>query len=264
MIANRTHTYALAGSYTVTVRVTDKDLDSSEASFAVEVNLTDKVLLGNDDVEISGARSQILGNVHANRDVKISGAGGDVCGDLTAGQSVVTMGTQSCGTTTAPAPLVVLPSMANYVPTTATHTLSGDRVMNGYTCTLVNGCVVRVTGKLEIRGVVTGKVWFLVDKDVVIKGDLAPANALSKLRIYSKLTIDAPASKASISGQFLAEAGLKLSGSTQILTGLFWGRQYVDMSGSNGSLRGGVISNGSIKLAGSSRTVTYDSSAIKL
>jgi hypothetical protein len=248
----------------VTVRVTDKDLGSSEATFTVEVHLTDKVLLGNEDVEISGARSQIQGNVHANRDVKISGSGGDICGDLSAGRSVTKMGTQSCGTTTAPAPLVVLPNMANYVPTTATHTLTGDRVLNGYTCTVVTGCVVKVTGKLEIRGVVTGKVWFLVDKDVVIKGDLAPANATSKLRIHSKLTIDAPVSKASISGQFLAEAGLKLSGSTQMLTGLFWGKQYVDMSGSNGSLRGAVISNGLIKLAGSSRTVTYDSSVIRL
>ena len=157
-IANRSHTFALAGSYTVTVRVTDKDGDYSQASFAVEVNLTDKALLGNEDVEIAGAKSQILGNVHANRDVKISGAGGDICGDLTAGRSVVKMGTQSCGTTTAPAPLVVLPNMANYVPTTATHTLTGDRVLNGYTCTLASGCVVRVTGKLDIRGVVTGKV----------------------------------------------------------------------------------------------------------
>jgi hypothetical protein len=121
-----------------------------------------------------------------------------------------------------------------------------------------------VTGKLELRGAVTGKVWFVVDKDVVVKGDLAPANAASQLRIYSKLTIDVPASRASISGQFLAETGLKLSGSTQLLTGLFWGRQYVDMSGSNGSLRGAVMSNGSIKLAGSSRTITYDSSVIKL
>jgi hypothetical protein len=262
-IANRSHTYALAGPYTVTVRVTDKDGDYSQASFTVEVNLTDKVLLGNEDVEIAGAQSQILGNVHANRDVKISGAGGDICGDLTAGRTVVKIGTQSCGTTTAPAPLVVLPNMANYVPTTATHTLTGDQVLNGYTCTLAGGCVVRVTGKLDIRGLITGKVWFLVDKDVTIKGDLAPANATSKLRIYSKLTIDASGAKASITGQFLAETGLKLSGSTQMLTGLFWGKQYVDMSGSNGSLRGAVISNGSIRLAGSSRTITYDAAAIK-
>jgi hypothetical protein len=41
----------------------------------------------------------------------------------------------------------------------------------------MTGCVVKVTDKLEMRGVVTGKVWFLIDKDVVIKGDLSPANA---------------------------------------------------------------------------------------
>ena len=262
-IASASHAYALAGSYTVQVRVTDKDGGASQVTFAVEVDLTDKVLLGQDEVAIAGARSQVVGNVHANRDVRITGAGGEVCGDLTAGLTVSSMSAQLCGTR-ATGVAVTVPAMTPYVPTTPTHTLTGDRVLNGYTCALAAGCVVKVTGKLELRGLVTGKVWFVVDRDVVVKGDLAPASATSRLRVYSRQAIDIAASKASVSGQFLAETGVKLSGSTQILTGLFWGRQYVDMSGSNGSLRGAVVSNGSVKLAGSSRTVTYDASVIKL
>ena len=263
VIASASHAYALAGSYTVQVRVTDKDGGASQVTFAVEVDLTDKVLLGQEEVAIAGARSQVVGNVHANRDVRITGAGGEVCGDLTAGLTVSSMSAHLCGTR-ATGVGVTVPTMTPYVPTTPTHTLTGDRVLNGYTCALASGCVVKVTGKLELRGLVTGKVWFVVDRDVVVKGDLAPANATSQLRVYSRQAIDIAASKASVSGQFLAETGVKLSGSTQILTGLFWGRQYVDMSGSNGSLRGAVVSNGSVKLAGSSRTVTYDASVIKL
>lgn len=263
-LGSMSHTYALAGTYTVTVRVTDKDLAWEEATFTVEVHLTDNAILGNQDVEISGANSRIMGNVHANRNIGINGSHGDVCGDLRAGGSVSNKGTQSCGTTTSGAPPVSLPNMSTYVPTTVTQTLSGDRSLNGYTCTLPAGCVVKVTGKLELRGKITGKVWFLVDKDVVVKGDLAPVDAASKLRVYSKSTIDVPGSSTIVSGQFLAEVGVKLAGSKQLVTGLFWGKQYVDMSGSGGYLRGAVISNGLIKLAGSNRSVTYDAAAIRL
>ena len=263
-LGSLSHTYALAGVYTVTVRVTDKDLSWGESTFTAEIHLTDNALLGNHDVEISGANSRIMGNVHANKNIKIAGSHGDVCGDLKAHGQVSSQGTQSCGTTTSGVPALTLPTMANYVPTTVTHTLTGDRSLNGYTCALPTGCVVKVTGKLELRGTVTGKVWFLVDKDVVVKGNLAPADAASKLRVYSRSTIDVPGSSSVVSGQFLAEVGVKLSGSKQLITGLYWGGQYVDMSGSSGYVRGAVVSNGMIKLAGSNRSVTYDASAITL
>ena len=136
--------------------------------------------------------------------------------------------------------------------------------MNGYTCTLSAGCVVWVKGKLEITGTVTGKVWFLVDKEAIIKGSLKPANAASQVNIYSKLNIEAGDSKVEIQGVFLAERELKLSGSEQKLTGLFWAKLLVDISGSSSALNGAVISQVLLKVAGSNNSFTYNAAVIRI
>ncbi len=199
-LGSRAHTYTAAGTRTVTVRVTDKDGGWSEATFTVTVTapvqpaLTSRALLANNDVEIVGAKIRIVGNVHSNGDIWMLGAYNDVCGSLTAHRWIWRMSTQSCGTTRAFSPAVPMPNMAHYVPGAGavTQTLTGNRNLNGYTCTNAGGCVVRVTGKLEIRGTITGNVWFVADGGVVIKGDLRPAaDGTSRLRIYSKKSIDA-------------------------------------------------------------------------
>jgi hypothetical protein len=145
-----------------------------------------------------------------------------------------------------------------------TQTLTGNRNLNGYSCTNTAGCVVRVTGKLEIRGTITGSVWFVADGGVVIKGDLRPAaNGTSRLRIYSKKSIEAAVSNVTISGIFLAENQIKLTGDGQRLIGLFWGKSWVEQSGNKSHLTGAMISNGVLRLVGADRSVTFDSNVIR-
>ena len=227
--------------------------------------VTSRALLANNDVEIVGVKIRIVGNVHSNGDVWMLGAYNDVCGSLTAHRWIWRMSTQSCGTTRAFSPMVPMPNMAHYVPGAGavTHTLTGNRNLNGYTCTNAGGCVVRVTGKLEIRGTITGNVWFVADGGVVIKGDLRPAaDGASRLRIYSKKSIDAAVSNATISGIFLAEKEIKLIGNGQRLIGLFWGKTWVEQNGNKSNLTGAMISNGVLRLIGADRSVTFDQNAI--
>ena len=222
-------------------------------------------MLANNDVEIVGAKIRIVGDVHSNGDIWMLGAQNDVCGSLTAHRWIWRMSTQSCGTTRAFSPKVPMPNMAQYVPAAGavTQTLTGNRNLNGYSCTNAAGCVVRVTGKLEIRGTITGNVWFVADGGVVIKGDLRPAaDGTSRLRIYSKKSIDAAVSNATISGIFLAEKEIKLSGDGQRLIGLFWGKSWVEQNGNKSHLTGAMISNGVLRLIGADRSVTFDHNAI--
>ena len=271
------HSYADAGEYTVTVEVCDDDGGCGRDEFVVTVAavdtsgespVTDYALLANHDLEISGSAVNAFGHVHSNRSVKISGSGGLICGNITAVGSVRNGGSQCRPdyTTTPAAAPVTLPTMADYVPSTAaaSHTLTGDRTLNGYSCSLPAGCVVWVKGKLEIRGVVTGKVWFLVDKEAIVKGSLTPAEANSRIQVYSKLNVESPNSKVTVEGVFLAERELKLSGSDQSLRGLFWAKNLVDMSGSRNHLTGAAISLGLLKLSGSNRSVTYDGDVIRV
>ena len=108
------------------------------------------------------------------------------------------------------------------------------------------------------EGVVTGNVWFLVDKEAVIKGSPRPADGASRIRIHSKLSIDASVSNATITASLLANNEVKLSGSNQTVTGLIWGTTGVDMSGSQSRLTGAVVTSGLLKIAGSDRSMTYD------
>jgi hypothetical protein len=271
------HPYADDGEYTVTVEVCDDDGGCGRDHFVVTVvavdtsnesPVTEYALLANQDLEISGSAVNVFGHVHSNRNVKISGSGGLICGNITAVGTVRNAGSQCRPdyTTTPAAAPVTLPNMADYVPSTAaaTHTLTGDRTLNGYSCSIPAGCIVWVKGKLEIRGGVTGKVWFLVDKEAIVKGSLTPADEDSRIQIYSKLNVESPNSKVTVEGVFLAERELKLSGSDQTLRGLFWAKNLVDMSGSRNHLTGAAISHGLLKLSGSNRSVTYDGDVIRL
>jgi hypothetical protein len=157
--------------------------------------------------------------------------------------------------------------MADHVPGTAaaTHVLTGDRTLNGYTCSLSGGCIVWVKdGKLEISGTITGKVWFLVDKEAIVKGNLKPDAAGSRIYVHSSLNVEIPGSRVGVEGAFLAARELKLSGSDQKHVGLFWAQDLVDISGSRNSVTGAVISNGLLKVSGSNGKITYDPAVIGL
>jgi cytoskeletal protein CcmA (bactofilin family) len=206
-----------------------------------ERTLTQYLLLS-EELEISGSKVSLNGNIHSNKEIKIGGSQVKVNGTKTT------------------SPKVTLPNMADYIPTSseATITLNGDQKLNDPN--YPEGSIVWVKdGKLEISGTITGKVWFLADKGVVIKGDLIPTNEDSNIRIYSKEKVDVGDSGITMNGVFLAEKEITLSGSDLQLTGLFWARELVDISGSDSELPGAVISNNLLKVAGSNFKGTYNS-----
>jgi hypothetical protein len=247
--------------------------DDYYLSSSDDYTLIPYALVSGGDLELGGSHIEIQGtglssDLHSNRNVKIGSSNASVCGDISAVGRIENKGTQCEGySSTAGASPVAINGMADLVPATsaATQTLSGDRTLNGYNCPAPTGCVVWVrNGKLEIRGSVTGDVFFLVDKEAIIKGNLVPADNSSSVSIYSKLNVEASDSKAMIDGVFLAEKELKLSGSDQDLTGLFWAKDLIDAGGSKSSLTGAMISGGLLKLGGSHFSFTYDPDALGL
>ena len=229
-------------------------------------------LLAGGDLEVGGTGTSIVAvdpaaDIHSNRKVKIDGNQSRVCGNISAVGTVENKGTQCAGyTTKSGASPVALPSMASHAPATsaATHVLTGDRKLNGYSCTLTGGCIVWVKGKLEIAGTITGNVTFLTDKETIITGNLRPADNASSVKIHSKSNVEITQQGAQVEGTFLAAKEIKLGGSDQILKGLFWGLEKVDMGGSRTRLTGAVISNGSLKVGGSNVTITYNPNALGL
>jgi hypothetical protein len=214
-----------------------------------EFMVTQYLLLSDTDMlKISGSNVFLDGDIHSNRTIKISGS------------EVTVTGTQTTS------PEVTVRNMTDYVPSTgdATIVVTGDQKLKD-NLSYPDGSIIWVRdGKLEISGTIKGKVWFLVDKEAVVKGNLTPADENSIIRIYAREKVVISDSKITVQGVFLAGKEMTLSGSDLNLTGLFWGKDLVHISGSKSDLTGAVISNELLKISGSKFRGTYDPYAINM
>jgi hypothetical protein len=148
---------------------------------------TEYLLLSDMDMlEISGSEVNLYGNIHSNTEIKIGGERVNVYGNKTT------------------SPKINLPDMTDYVPSTSSATIiiDSDEDLNGFTCDSAEGCIVWVKGKLEISGKISGKVWFLVEKEVTIEDYLTPADSSSSIRIYSKKDVEISDSNVNAKGLF--------------------------------------------------------------
>lgn len=228
-------------------------------------SITNHAFFAGGDLEFSGSYGNLNGGVHSNEDVKITGNNW-VLENLSASGSISIHNTteQKLGSpSVSGAPKIEMQSMNNQVPHTseATVTLNGNQIINGYVGNHPNSegwTIVWVKGSLTIRGLVTNRVWFLVDNDVTVNGDLLPANANSEIRLYTAKDLHSPATSDRITGRVFAAGTLKMNGNIKILTGLFWAGKEAQFSGADIDLFGSVISEGTVKVSGASMTTVFN------
>lgn len=228
-------------------------------------SITNHAFFSGGDLEFSGSSGHLNGGVHSNEDVKITGQNWVLESLSASGNIAIHNSTeQKLGSPSiSGAPEIEMHSMHDQVPSTAeaTVTLTGNQTINGYTGSHPNAegwTIVWIRGALSIRGIVSNRVWFIVDNDITINGDLLPANENSEIRMYTAQDMHSPATSDRITGRYFAAGTLKMNGDIKILTGLFWAGVEAQFSGADIDLFGAVVSEGTVKVSGASMTTVFN------